>query len=190
MKYANYILLLRAPMGMVQTAGRPRWTRRTMQGAFLLLAFVSLFALFEYASYLTGDEGASLELNDLFDQALDAVYLPFPVTPYRASSTLKPTLPLPESCQDAYFAQGKLCYNPHPPPLDILWTWVNGSDIILQDAKARIVDSFPPDAAYRPNKSWKQARQFRLVVDDVRGHRDSILRIGTTMNCVIPCVQF
>lgn len=163
MNYANYILPLRIPLAMAQASKRPRWNRRTIQGSFILLGCISLFALYEYATYFENEEAAQ-ETTEFYDAELDTLYLPFQPTPYQPSLTLKPTSPLSDACLDGHLAQGELCYNPQQPPLDVLWTWVNGSDILLQDAKAQVENSYPADAPYRPNRSWKQARQFRSVL--------------------------
>ena len=148
---------------MTQASKRPRWNRRTIQSSFILLGCISLFTLYEYTSYFADDEG-SQDIADVYDTELDAIYLPFQPVPYQPSLTLKFTSLLPDACLDSHLAQGELCYNPQQPKLDVVWTWVNGSDILLQDAKARVESSYPADAAYRPNKSWKQARQFRSVL--------------------------
>ncbi|KAJ3559317.1 hypothetical protein NM688_g420 [Phlebia brevispora] len=173
MNYANYILPLRVPLGMAQASKRPRWNRKFIQGSFILLGFVSLFALYEYATYFVSED-TSQDAAELYDAVLDTVYLPFQPTPYQPSLTLKPTSPLSDACIDDHFAQGKLCFNPQQPRLDVLWTWVNGSDLLLQDAKTRVENSYPSDAPYRPNKSWKQARQFRDH-DELRHSMRSVL---------------
>ena len=161
MKYGKYILLLRMPMG--QASGRPRWTRKTMQTAILAVVCVSFFTLWNYASILTGDD--LLEEDEPPDPALDTVYLPFRPVPYDPSQspTVRPTLDLPKHCLDAHIAQGELCSARNPPPLDILWTWVNGSDILQQDAKARVEELYA-DSPYRPVANWKTVRQFRSVI--------------------------
>ena len=163
MNYAKHILPIRVPLSMAQASKRPRWSRRTIQSSFILLGCISLFTLYEYTSYLADDE-SSPDVADVYDTELDSVYLPFQPVPYQPSLTLRFTSLLPDACLDNHLAQGELCYNPQQPKLDVVWTWVNGSDILLQDAKARVESSYPADAAYRPNKSWKQARQFRSAL--------------------------
>ena len=145
-----------------------------MQGSFLFVLSLSLFALYEYASYLSSDDVSSPEPEDLIDPSLDTVYLPFHPSPCHVSTALKPTLPLPASCLDAHIARGEVCYNPDAPRLDVLWTWVNGSDILLQDAKARVEASFDADAPYRPNRSWKQVRQFRSDIHVISNRLEDI----------------
>lgn len=163
MKPANYILLLRVTLA--QAPGRPRWSRKTLQGTFLAVTSLSLLALWNYAWYLPAEGGTLEDELDLPDFALDTVYLPFQPAPGSTSTRepLKPTLPLPRHCLDAHLTYGEACFNANMPPLDVVWTWVNGSDILLQDAKARISSSFSEDNPYRPSKSWKTLRQFRLA---------------------------
>ena len=164
MKPASYILLLRVPLA--QAPGRPRWSRRTLQGSFLAVASLSLFALWNFAWYLSSEGDALEDELELPDFALDTVYLPFQPSQQleTAPESLKPTLPLPRHCLDAHLTYGDVCFHANAPPLDIVWTWVNGSDILMQDAKARISSSFSEENPYRPSKSWKTARQFRSAI--------------------------
>lgn len=159
--------------------------RRSVQSAFLVVVALSVFLLFEYASYLSGGVDDA-DADAPYDPTLDTVYLPFRPTRPAVARTLRPTLPLPEACLDAHIARGDLCYSPAEPRLDVLWTWVNGSDVLLQDAKARI-EARMRDDPYRPNTSWKQVRQFRYV-------RRTLLRpvspthfAGTTTSCATRC---
>ena len=145
------------------------WRRRAMQSTYLFAVALSGFLLFEYASYLTGGAEDLQDHSDLEifpDTSLDTVYLPFrpPPQPAAPSRKLKPSTLLPASCLDAHISKGELCYNPAHPRFDVLWTWVNGSDILLQDAKARVEEGLPADDPYRPNRSWKQVRQFRYGI--------------------------
>lgn len=138
------------------------WRRRA---SYVLLTAVSVFLLFEYASYLSG---GSEDLQDPADSdfevdpILDTVYLPFqPPKQAPLRRKLRPSLPLPATCLDAHISKGALCYNSAEPKLDVLWTWVNGSDILLQDAKARVQESLASDDPRQPSSNWKVIRQFR-----------------------------
>lgn len=159
------------PAGILDKSAAPfplSWRRRAVQTTFLLVVAFSVFLLFEYASYLTGGQEDLQDQTDgdaAIDHTLDTAYLPFrPPQQIAVSRKLKPTLPLPASCLDAHIAKGQLCYNTAEPKLDVLWTWVNGTDILLRDAKARIEDGLPSKDPYRPSSSWKQVRQFRRVI--------------------------
>ena len=147
------------------------WRRRALQTTFLFVVALSVFLLFEYASYLTGapdDLQDTVDSDIPIDHTLDTAYLPFkPPQKVSVSRKLKPTQPLPASCLDAHIARGELCHNPAEPKLDVLWTWVNGSDVLLRDAKARIEGGLSDDDPYRPGTSWKQVRQFRQVLSSV-----------------------
>jgi hypothetical protein len=167
MKLRYYLLL---PAGMLERGSSHLplgWRRRAVHSAYLLVVALSVFLLFEYTSYLIGGADDTLEQPDaevFSDPALDTAYLPFQLSKSPAGSRkLRPSLQLPTSCLDAHISKGELCYHPQEPKLDVLWTWVNGSDILLQDAKSRVEDALPTDDPFRPNRSWKQIRQFRLV---------------------------
>ena len=178
----NHYLPLPASILDKTPAPRALWSRRrTVQTTFLLVVAFSVFLLFEYATRLSVSGGQDEDTQDAQDDAelsvdpsLDTVYLPFrPPGHVDVPRKLKPTLPLPASCIDAHFARGELCYHPNEPKLDVLWTWVNGTDVLLQDAKTRIAEGMSEDP-YRPGTSWKQLRQFRQVViivirDESRG---------------------
>lgn len=179
-----------------QAPGARWWRRRAMQVSFFFLVSISSFALFEYAAHLIGDSDIS-DLDDdpgePLDTSLDAAYLPF--NPNRSSSqskTLKPSNELPASCLDAHIAHGALCYSSADSRMDILWTWVNGSDLLLTDAKARVESSFADDSPYRPTSSWKKERQFRSVIISVLGVQVPMLTqlSATTMNCAFRCAPF
>ena len=143
-----------------------RTKRRAAQSVYVFVVALSVFLLFEYATHLLGgadDVEQGPDVENQTDPALDTAYLPFrpPTQPAAGSRSLRPSSPLPASCLDAHLSRGELCFNPHEPKLDALWTWVNGSDILLQDAKTRVENALPADDPFRPNRSWKQVRQFR-----------------------------
>lgn len=166
----------------------PVWSRRrTVQTTFLFVVAISVFLLFEYASYLTETEEDlqdEVEGKVAVDSTLDTFYLQFrPPQPAPLSRKLKPSLSLPPSCLDAHIAKGELCYHPAKPKFDILWTWVNGTDEFLRDAKARIEDDLPPNDPYRPYQpasTWGHVRQFRCVFSSIYSGMHSLLFSGTT----------
>ena len=142
------------------------WRRKAVRGSTLAVATILVVAILRYWSclldYLNGDSGD--ETAGQFDPSLDAAYVPFkPSRPPPTSDTvaLKPSTELPSSCIDAHFARGELCYNPQVPRLDVVWTWVNGSDILFKDALAKVENSLAADDPYRPTKSFLKVRQFR-----------------------------
>ena len=79
------------------------------------------------------------------------------------ATRLRPAQVLPVHCREAYLARGEACYDAEVRPIDVVWTWVNGSDPLLQAAKLRAEDRFSDDDPYRPKKSPGQQRQYRYV---------------------------
>ncbi len=47
----------------------------------------------------------------------------------------------PSHCIDEFFANAKPCSAHHPTTLDVVWTWVNGSDVLFQQALWDAADS-------------------------------------------------
>lgn len=136
-----------------------------------MFGFVAVAAV--VAIYFLGAELMDYADDDYYDDYDDAdfvleyhaAYLPF--EPPRQSETsgsvskLTPTQELPDDCRDAYFASGQLCYDTDIPSMDVLWTWVNGSDTLLQEAKRVAEGRFAADDPYRPKISAAQARMYR-----------------------------
>lgn len=152
-------------------SSQPRSVRRAVQAVFLLVTVVSALLFLENVSYLSASRGDS-QLhgtgNVVTHSASDVFYIRFrPPAKVSMPRTLRPSLSLPSSCLDSHIATGGLCYNPAEPKLDVVWTWVNGSDELLHDAKTRVETSLPldnPYRPYRPGNAWSHVRQFRQVV--------------------------
>lgn len=71
-----------------------------------------------------------------------------------AKQVVRPVRSLSTPCLDAHFESGEPCTAPGPdPPLDVLWTWVNGSDRFLMESMSRAVRRTDPRMATttRPN---------------------------------------
>jgi len=102
-------------------------------------------------------------------------YLPFiPPSPSPPlTGLLLPVQGLPSSCIGDYFTNGAPCFDSRRP-LDVLWTWVNGSDIFLQEEKEAAEKKLKPDDPYRPVKK-NQARQYRDH-DELRHSMRSVLK--------------
>ncbi|KZS99795.1 uncharacterized protein LAESUDRAFT_732875, partial [Laetiporus sulphureus 93-53] len=81
---------------------------------------------------------------------------------------------LPNSCIDAHFALGEICPENNARPLEVVWTWVNGSDILLGEAKSLAQSQFGPKDPYRPLRSDAQARLYRDH-DELRFSMRSVL---------------
>lgn len=70
---------------------------------------------------------------------------------------------LPSTCRDAFFENGDVCnHQPTPTLFDLVWTWVNGTDPLLQDAMA----AAEPSAAGQDNAVGLQTGQklYRSVL--------------------------
>lgn len=109
------------------------------------------------------------DLDDDFEYSEDIgthnAYIAIPVPAALPPATyprLRPVRDLPAHCLDAYYASGQLCHDSYGPiPMDVLWTWVNGSDPLFADARERAIKSFQPDDPYRPLKKNNPSRMFR-----------------------------
>jgi hypothetical protein len=52
----------------------------------------------------------------------------------------------PSHCIDEFFTKGEPCSARRPTTLDVVWTWVNGSDVLFQQAlldAANFLDTWP-----------------------------------------------
>ena len=126
---------------------------------------VTLILVYVLAAELSEDI-PDLDLDDpeLFPDS-HAAYLPFEPPNLNTSrgTRLTPTQVLPDRCRDAFFSSGALCFDPVLPRMDVVWTWVNGSDPLLQAAKLEAESRFADDDPYRPKTSAAQERQYRCV---------------------------
>ena len=164
MRHSDYIPLASADgveprqlSGSTKRSGR----RRFILGTSLVVVLVAGIYL------LSGDPS---DVDDLFEDDVEylpefqAAYLPFEPPPQNRSvdmARLTPTQVLPDHCRDAYFATGALCYDPDLPSMDVIWTWVNGSDSLLREAKLKAESRFSADDPYRPKTSSNQVRHYR-----------------------------
>ena len=172
MKYSDYIPLAQTPSaastsfsdGPLDHAPIPRKNnrRRAILGTGVVISLVLIYVL---AAELAEDvDDLYLDDPELLPDA-HAVYLPFqpPNQNTTRGTRLAPTQVLPDHCRDAFFSSGALCYDPVLPRMDVVWTWVNGSDNLLQAAKLKAESRFSDSDPYRPKTSAAQARQYRCV---------------------------
>jgi hypothetical protein len=54
-----------------------------------------------------------------------------------AGSSLRPYRPLPAECIDSYYTNGTSCSDGQRTIFDVIWTWVNGSDPMIIQARAK-----------------------------------------------------
>lgn len=139
-------------------------------GSALLSLFVILRgALHEIDMDIDLDEDLlDIDLMDLLPpntfESLRTAYLPFraPRTQVSHNVTLLPVRELSEECVEAYFSEGAPCgVSGGQPKLDFLWTWVNGSDPLEDQAKKAAQAAFGPTDPWRPAASGTQARMYR-----------------------------
>ncbi|KZT09088.1 uncharacterized protein LAESUDRAFT_537492 [Laetiporus sulphureus 93-53] len=100
-----------------------------------------------------------------------AARLPLPSPP---RTPLRPVRELPDPCLEAHFAHGELCHAEQIQPVDILWTWVNGSDVLLDEAKSSAQSHYSSNDPYRLTKATSQARMYRDH-DELRYSMRSVL---------------
>lgn len=126
----------------------------------------SLLGLFLWLRHVFQDLDDELGLS-LTARLESTSYIPFQIPPLPISppprSPLRPVRDLRASCLDAYFRLGEQCLGDQVDPLDILWTWVNGSDFLLVEAKELAQSQYDSNDPYRPVKSGTQARLYRCV---------------------------
>ena len=174
MRYSDYIPLATTPSAArthfdhephpdAVRPNRGRWRRPLVLGTGLVIILAALYViiadLLDDAEDLFGDD------SDYFPE-YHAAYLPFEPPKHDPSAPavrLTPTQVLPDHCRDAYFSSGAVCYDPEMPLMDVVWTWVNGSDPLLQAAKLDAESRFDDDDPYRPKTSAAAARQYRCV---------------------------
>lgn len=140
---------------------RPSRTRRIIFGSLFVIVLLAFY--FIVAEWV--DDAGDLDYGEDVPEWRTA-YLPFEPPRRNASAPvlrLTPTQVLPDDCRDAYMSMGALCYDPDIKPMDVLWTWVNGSDPLLRAAKLKTESEFADDDPYRPKSSATQERQYRSV---------------------------
>jgi len=69
---------------------------------------------------------------------------------------------LPDVCLDDHFSKGAPCFTGSETPLDVVWTWVNGSDRLLMESMSRTVRTTNPKlpAASRPDTGLYRCEFF------------------------------
>lgn len=126
----------------------------------------SLLSLFLWLRHVFQDLDDELALN-LTARLESTSYIPFQTPPLPIlpppRTPLRPVRDLRASCLDAYFGLGEQCLGDQVDPLDILWTWVNGSDFHLVETKELAQSQYAKDDPYRPVKSGTQERLYRCA---------------------------
>ncbi|KAI0629884.1 hypothetical protein C8Q77DRAFT_1065020 [Trametes polyzona] len=143
---------------------RAHFTRR--RAIYALIATSSVLTLLLFLKFFpTHHDDLDEDFEYTEEPGDQPSYIAIPVPdslPPAARPKLRPVRDLPAHCLDAYFASGELCHDTYGPiPMDVIWTWVNGSDPLFVDARARTINSFAPDDPYRPLKKNNPSRMFR-----------------------------
>lgn len=143
------------------------YRRRILLATILATSLFTLVVGFEYFFKDFPDLDGHSQIFNLSSEPVKNVYFPFPFDYDQSQSIPSPLLRsvhnLPSSCLEKHFTTSDLCHNPDIPPFNVLWTWVNGSDILLRKAKAIAEQAYADDDPYRPRKAANQDRQFRCV---------------------------
>ncbi|TFY57965.1 hypothetical protein EVJ58_g6702 [Rhodofomes roseus] len=134
---------------------RRRFVLATAFAASLLFLFVYLRHAFQD---LDDELGLTARLESTSYIPFQLPRLPLP-PPLR--TPLRPVRDLRASCLDPHFSLGEQCLGDHVDPLDVLWTWVNGSDFLLEEAKELAQSHYDKNDPYRPVKTVTQARLYR-----------------------------
>ena len=141
------------------------WRKR--RNVFALVAILGLFPVFQRLYYSYFKVKSWLTYDPLWSYTYvnasatvfpphDPIYILFEPRTY---ATFEPSQPLQKvrrllaHCRDDYFAKGVPCHASPDPPLDVVWTWANGSDRLFQESLSRVIQTadYKTKATYRPN---------------------------------------
>ncbi len=173
MSSANYIPLTQIspseftwhPKAAQHTSFRSYFTRK--RAIIALVAATSLVTLLVFLRHSNSqdddDDDSFWPINWAYQPSYIAIPVPDTLPP-AARPKLRPVRDLPSACLEQYYASGLPCHDGRGPvPMDILWTWVNGSDPLFVDARQRAAESYGEDDPNRPKKSNNPSRMFRFV---------------------------
>ena len=147
----------------------------------LSLTVLGLFPVFQYLYHSYVNLKTWLTYDPLWSYAYvnassttfpphDPTYTMFETPTYAAQAAyvdqpLQKIRRLMSHCRDAYFAAGVPCHASPDPPLDVVWTWANGSDRLFQEALTHAVRTNPrlPFNPTIPSPSRPNTHFFRYV---------------------------
>ena len=149
------------------TAAKPWLRHRTFRktrnfvALVISLIFLGLFPALRYLYYSYVDFIAWVTYDPLWSYTYvnasatafpphDPTYILFeaPTYPLQAAYVHQPVQKvrrLLSRCRDDYFAKGVPCHASPDPPLDVVWTWVNGSDRLFRESLTQIVRTTIPN---------------------------------------------
>ncbi|RPD56204.1 hypothetical protein L226DRAFT_535831 [Lentinus tigrinus ALCF2SS1-7] len=130
-----------------------------------LVATSSVITLFVFLKLSLGSaddfDDIEFHVNPLYQPSYIAIPVP-DFLPDAARPKLRPVRDLPTECLEQYYVSGLPCHDGQGPvPMDVIWTWVNGSDPLFIDSRTRAANSYAKDDPYRPIKSNNPSRMFR-----------------------------
>ncbi|KAI0788222.1 hypothetical protein C8Q74DRAFT_1196372 [Fomes fomentarius] len=169
MSSANYIPLTQIspseffwhPKAAQHASVRSYFTRK--RTIIALVAATSLITLLVFLRHSKDDDEFDpfWPINWAYQPSYIAIPVPDTLPP-AARPKLRPVRDLPSACLEQYYASGLPCHDGRGPvPMDILWTWVNGSDPLFVDARQRAAESYAENDPNRPKKSNNPSRMFR-----------------------------
>ncbi|KAI0741527.1 hypothetical protein C8Q80DRAFT_1273944 [Daedaleopsis nitida] len=139
----------------------------------VLVAATSLVALVVFAPFHE-DEPEYPQV--LIIPAYQPSYIAVPVPdelPLAARPKIQLVRELPTHCLEQYYENGLPCHDGKGPiPIDVVWTWTNGSDPNFLAAKDSAADSYDENDPYRPLKTNNPSRMDH---DELRHSIRSVL---------------
>ncbi|KAI1789382.1 hypothetical protein LXA43DRAFT_893004 [Ganoderma leucocontextum] len=149
--------------------------RRAVLALIAATSVVTLVLFLKVSNAHEGDfDYAGIPMNPSYQPSYIAIPVPNSL-PASSQPKLRPVRDLPTRCLDRYYSLGGVCHDGlGPVPIDVVWTWVNGSDPLFSDAREQAAQSYDNDDPYRPIKSNNPSRMFRDH-DELRHSLRSVL---------------
>ncbi|KZW02608.1 hypothetical protein EXIGLDRAFT_759733 [Exidia glandulosa HHB12029] len=174
-----------AAVATVSTAGLwflwPQGRAPTLASFRMRTASISMPESLDVTCAVGDDPEDTLFVLHTTDDNYNASYLPFRSSPRNSLPTLDHTDSLPLDCLESFFSKGTQCedWMTLAPRFDFVWTWVNGTDKLHQQAKLETEREFFPARqrpAQRPGQTppSKEAKHFRDH-DELRHSLRSVL---------------
>ena len=139
--------------------------KRALLALVAATSLVTLLVFFKISVYHDDFtlEDIAFRINPAYQPSYIAIPVPDALPP-AAHPRIRPVRELPTECLERYYASGLSCHDGKGPvPMDIVWTWVNGSDPLFLDARERAANSFDENDPTRPIQSNNPSRMFRYV---------------------------
>ncbi|TBU22887.1 hypothetical protein BD311DRAFT_675085 [Dichomitus squalens] len=184
MSSASYIPLTQIPPSELPWPPKPSlrpsfalyFSRR--RAVLALIAATSVVTLVLFLKVSSSHEDDLDDVGTPITPRYQPSYIAIPVPnslPPSSHPKLRPVRDLPSHCLDQYYSSGGVCHDGLGPlPLDVIWTWVNGSDPLFRDAREHATKSYDNTDPYRPIKSNNPSRMFRDY-DELRHSLRSVL---------------